>query len=62
MRDMGNTIMRDRNGKTALNAYIRLRNALTDAAREGLVDTNVCDRCDPPPRVSAKPTTIFDAG
>lgn len=61
VRDMGNTIMRDRSGKTALNAYIRLRNALTDAAREGLVDTNVCDRCDPP-RVSANPTVILEAG
>ena len=33
VRGMGNTIMRDRSGKTALNAYIRLRIALTDAAR-----------------------------
>ena len=60
VRGMGNTIMRDRSGKTALNAYIRLRIALTDAAR-GLVEPNVCDRCDPP-RVSANPTTILEAG
>lgn len=58
---MGSTIMRNRSGKTALNAYIRLRNALTDVAREGLVESNVCDRCDLP-RVSANPTVILEAG
>lgn len=32
VRGMGSTIMRVWSGKTALNAYIRLRNALADAA------------------------------
>ena len=53
-------IMRDRSGKTVLNACIRLRNALIDVAREGLVEPNVCDRCDPP-RISANPTVILEA-
>lgn len=52
--------MRDRSGKTVLNACIRLRNALIDVAREGLVEPNVRDRCDPP-RISANPTVILEA-
>jgi integrase len=61
VRDMEHAITRVRSGKTALNAYIRLRNALTDAVREGLIDSNVCDRVDPP-RVSPNPTRILEPG
>lgn len=61
VREMGNKIMRDRSGKTALNAYIRLRSALADAVKEDPIDSNVCDLCDPP-RVSANPTVILQTG
>ena len=61
VREMGNRIMETRSGKTALNAYIRLRSALSDAVKEDLVDSNVCERCDPP-RVSANPTVILQPG
>ena len=58
VRETGNRIMQG-SGKTALlNVYIRLRGALSDAVKEELVDSNVCDRCDPP-RVSANSTVIL---
>jgi integrase len=48
-------------GKTALNAYRRLKNALADAVDADLIETNVCDRA-APPRVTANPTIILKEG
>jgi integrase len=61
VRKLEKDITSTRSSKTALNAYRRLSNALDDAVGEGLIETNVCARCDPP-RVEANPTVILDAG
>lgn len=61
VRKLEKDITSTRSSKTSLNAYRRLSNALDDAVGEGLIETNVCARCDPP-RVEANPTVILDAG
>ncbi len=61
VRKLEKDITATRSSKTALNAYRRLSNALDDAVGEGLIEANVCARCDPP-RVEANPTVILDAG
>jgi integrase len=61
VRKLEKDITSTRSSKTALNAYRRLSNALDDAVGEGLIEANVCARCDPP-RVEANPTVILDAG
>ena len=61
VRKLEKDITSTRSSKTALNAYRRLSNALDDAIGEGLLESNVCDHCDPP-RVEANPTVILDAG